>query len=542
MLIVGSVNARNQISTFSQTPGTGGCVLSGTATTCFKDVFLVAPGENIFSTYKGGQYAYMSGTSMATPYVSGVAARVLAASPFLTPQQVVSILLQSATDLGAPGVDAVFGHGLVNLTAALAPLGTQSIATAGATTASFTGTGNVGSAGVSGVLGAGLRNSSLAKDVLFFDSFGRDYRTDLTAAVAPAAQSIESFLTQDRLFRSVSFAGAGYSITGFVSDDAGLGDKRYVELNDVIVTARLSEDASVTLGRNASLGGRVNTLDLAASEAYDGLFMSASAMNSPYLALTENATFVAGRVDLGGGVALTAGRAQTAANDRILADEALSIEEMPAYLSQDVTHVRSAENTMAAASWRFASWGTAGFNVAYTHEANSLLGTMERGALALTSNASTMSLGIGGRANLGDDWVVSASWSRGETEATPMADGLIRGLSTLQSEAYGLALSKRGVFGESDMAGFAVSRPLHITSGQAVVTASTGVTEAREILYSTETLDLASVHPETDYELGYTAKLGERTSIQASAMYQQDAGDQTGTDAIAAFATLKTNW
>jgi subtilisin family serine protease len=141
MIIVGSVNGSNQISSFSQTPGNGGCAASGGVTRCFKDVFLVAPGESIRSTYLNSGYAYMSGTSMATPYVSGVAARVFGASPFLTNKQVVEILLASATDLGAVGTDAVYGRGLVNLTAALAPLGSQTIATAGSTTGEASGSG-----------------------------------------------------------------------------------------------------------------------------------------------------------------------------------------------------------------------------------------------------------------------------------------------------------------------------------------------------------------------------------------------------------------
>src|SRR5262249_6473995 len=93
MIIVGSVDANHRISSFSQTPGIGGCVLVHTTRTCYRDVFLVAPGRNIYSTFPEESYATLSGTSMATPYVSGVAALVLSASPFLTPQQVVSILL-----------------------------------------------------------------------------------------------------------------------------------------------------------------------------------------------------------------------------------------------------------------------------------------------------------------------------------------------------------------------------------------------------------------------------------------------------------------
>ena len=68
------------------------------------------------------------------------------------------------------------------------------------------------------------------------------------------------------------------------------------------------------------------------------------------------------------------------------------------------------------------------------------------------------------------------------------------------------------------------------------------MTEDREILYSTEAVDLTSLTPETDYEAGYTAKLDDGLTIQANAMYQQDVGGAAGFNAIAGFATLKAAW
>ncbi|MFP2898225.1 S8 family serine peptidase [Corallococcus sp. 4LFB] len=61
----------------------------------------------------------MSGTSMAAPYVSGVAALLWSARPELTPQQVRETLESSARDLGTPGRDFIFGHGLVRARDAL---------------------------------------------------------------------------------------------------------------------------------------------------------------------------------------------------------------------------------------------------------------------------------------------------------------------------------------------------------------------------------------------------------------------------------------
>jgi subtilisin family serine protease len=61
-----------------------------------------------------GNLATLSGTSMASPHATGVAALILSKNPALSPDQVRAILQGSAQDLGAPGWDPVFGYGRVN--------------------------------------------------------------------------------------------------------------------------------------------------------------------------------------------------------------------------------------------------------------------------------------------------------------------------------------------------------------------------------------------------------------------------------------------
>jgi subtilisin family serine protease len=58
-------------------------------------VHLAAPGVNIQSTYSDGNYMYMSGTSQATPHVSGVAALVKSINPNLTNVQIKDIILNN---------------------------------------------------------------------------------------------------------------------------------------------------------------------------------------------------------------------------------------------------------------------------------------------------------------------------------------------------------------------------------------------------------------------------------------------------------------
>ena len=84
---------------------------------------LVAPGTAMFTgtndTAGNPTYYYGSGTSYAAPLVSGAAAVVWQKFPYFNNDLVRQTLLGTATDLGDPGVDAVFGHGLLNVAKAL---------------------------------------------------------------------------------------------------------------------------------------------------------------------------------------------------------------------------------------------------------------------------------------------------------------------------------------------------------------------------------------------------------------------------------------
>lgn len=70
-----------------------------------------APGLQIFSAMPGGKYARMSGTSMATPHITGLVALILQARPSLRVADIQELLVQSASDLGEKGKDNVSGFG-----------------------------------------------------------------------------------------------------------------------------------------------------------------------------------------------------------------------------------------------------------------------------------------------------------------------------------------------------------------------------------------------------------------------------------------------
>ncbi|MEE4245425.1 MAG: S8 family serine peptidase [Kangiellaceae bacterium] len=78
-------------------------------------VEIAGPGVQTFSTYPMSQGAYgnMSGTSMASPHVAGVATLVWSHHPSCTAQEIRSVLNATAQDLGAAGRDFSYGYGLV---------------------------------------------------------------------------------------------------------------------------------------------------------------------------------------------------------------------------------------------------------------------------------------------------------------------------------------------------------------------------------------------------------------------------------------------
>jgi len=121
VLSVGAYSSSGTIASFSNDVGTSGAVQ------------VDAPGVSVYSTYIDGRYTTMSGTSMATPQVAGMAALALSANHNLTAAQLRDVIVNGANHTIA-GSDARGGINAA-LTVALAAAGQTSSTAAAATVA-----------------------------------------------------------------------------------------------------------------------------------------------------------------------------------------------------------------------------------------------------------------------------------------------------------------------------------------------------------------------------------------------------------------------
>ena len=167
-LTVVALDSNNTIATYSN-----GCADA-------KNYCICAPGSSVYSTIdtvEGSNYGTKNGTSMAAPHVTGAIAILKQQFPNLTPTQLVTLLIDSATDLGATGVDTTYGVGMLNLAEATKPTGTAFVAAYNANVANGgslgTPTPSSTSINFSSPFGNSFKNQNISFGIL--DSFNRSY-------------------------------------------------------------------------------------------------------------------------------------------------------------------------------------------------------------------------------------------------------------------------------------------------------------------------------------------------------------------------------
>lgn len=128
-----------------------------------KDYCITAPGTNIIAND-----SVADGTSFAAPIVSAAVAVLREAFPYMTAPQITALIFETARDLGTPGVDEIYGHGMLDLERATRPVGAALVPMG-----DMNAMQPLRAARVSGPVGHKIKSAGIK--LAYFDSYGRAF-------------------------------------------------------------------------------------------------------------------------------------------------------------------------------------------------------------------------------------------------------------------------------------------------------------------------------------------------------------------------------
>lgn len=502
-LAVGSVNAAGtDISTFSNRCGTS------------MNFCLVAPGEAIVTTRAnafGGGTESVEGTSFAAPHVSGAAALLIQAFPNLSPQDVVQILLQSADDRGTPGVDSVYGHGLLNLDTAVAPLGVLAVPLSGSAAGSSAALNNsrlsLGAPFGDALTGVGLLGEGIA-----LDDFDRPYPVDLSALVTMPDRG---FQLESRLAANdtqvISIPAPGLTLQMAMSeesDDAAWSFPARTgsagDVDAVSLAGTLTADTGWHLGLGLSADGQFNPGSAVA--ATDTLFLAGDELNSPHYALLGS----------GDGVRL----------DQSLSDATtLSLgwfESSPVEAGNSDLSWGGGNMIQATLDHAFAEGGGLRVEIVQLDEADTFLGSQSGGAFGSGLGATSNFITVSGGLPVSSTVELVGSVTSGTTDVA--GAGLLGEWGNVRSTAFGAGVIARDVFSSGDRFGFLAGQPLRVDQAEATLTVPVGLTVDEVVISESQRVDLSPGGREMNMQLAYDRGLWEGAEISSWLMMRTEPG------------------
>jgi subtilisin family serine protease len=207
------------------------------------DAFLIAPGVNIVSTYPGGGYAAMTGTSMAAPLVAAAAAVLHQTWPHLNGRQLASLLLETA-NRDIPGyAEHVHGQGLLDMERATRPVGDSGVPT-GDTVASE----KLALEGGGALADPGAAARAGLSGVMLLDGYDRDFYVDLGHGMVT---------TDTRRGSAAGIGGLFDGYAGYFADDSHMAFRLPLADGIYMVNGAGHEDGAFLGNRLGGLLGSI---------------------------------------------------------------------------------------------------------------------------------------------------------------------------------------------------------------------------------------------------------------------------------------------
>ncbi|WP_458730132.1 autotransporter outer membrane beta-barrel domain-containing protein [Pseudomonas brenneri] len=234
-----------------------------------------APGTAIYSSVMVGTtvdnmtlgWNNKNGTSMAAPHVAGAAAVLMERFPYMSGEQISTLLKTTATDLGAAGIDSLYGWGMINLGKAVS--GPGMFITAEDIPAEFRIDGGYGSGqfvadlpGVGAVVDAGKPTERVCNDV----HCGRDvWSNDISGHGGLTKQGIGTLV----LTGNNTYSGPTLVNQGLLAVNGSLASQVTVSNSGVLGGSGSIGALTTKSGGTVAPGNSIGTLNVAGDVNFD---------------------------------------------------------------------------------------------------------------------------------------------------------------------------------------------------------------------------------------------------------------------------------
>lgn len=457
------------------------------------------------------------GTSFSMARVAASAAQVKARDPHLTPFQVVEILKRTAIDAGAPGIDGVYGVGILNARAALEAVGSVEIPDPGSGSSSSSSSSSGAAAAGALLVGGGLyalfkRNKKL-KRTLILDEYGRSFWMDMSVSTPKRDRTPSLNLIMADLEREgqVIPMAANDELRSFAVVNARAADLRAIQspgdydfrgTDDVSLSFHTLHESgrSMVVGFNDSHRNQFGALSLLAGESRRSDFINTTELTAPFMGFSDQ------------GLSSAFGFSAT---DRVNVKLGLSANDDHRRWGLD------SDSAFVETSYETPRWGVA-VQIGELQENGSLFGGASGGAFSVDS-ARTLSLGLSGRYGIGERTSLIGSYTIGMTNVKHKDPSLLRNFSTLETSSFGAGLVSVDVLKKGDAMGFGVFQPLRVRSGEVDSIVPVARDVEGNIFSDTDRMSLVPDGAERNYELYYSMKVGHGTRVGSHFLYRDEA-------------------
>ena len=472
---------------------------------------ITAPGDQLWNTSYSGGHTTKSGTSMAAPMVSGGLALIMQEFSSLTPAQVVSRLLTTATDSGEYSQTSIYGHGMMNLNAATTAVanlqtinGSNLLDDPNTSYNDLVNNSFTSSAAFSNALSSALNGQTME----VYDSFDRanfDVAVDsfFTSGSYTSQNTIENHMArlQPKTMEKVKNKTLYGSFT--------------VETDGNYIESSMFQSAGdfLALGFNQSTNSFENAVDPLSNFFNDSNFGNNYLVN-PYFNTGSGQDYFM----------------SFNSNSSFGFDSFTNANGNDLGLAFNLNPLSSSDEGMKNAGDLQIVFGA-------NYEQNKFLNSTSSGVFATGDLSNTNFTGLKYKKNLGDDFTFVGSGFAGYTYIDKAADSYIDSSTPLLTSSFTLGLAKANFLKDDQRIGFFINQPQRVEDGSLNLRVPTSSDRDRTVTYSNLNVDLEPDSRQINFDIVFNKIITESSNLSANLTHVQN-GDHSNVSKNQNFLSL----